>query len=363
MADLNISIASTQMVDKEPEAQDVPASGAVLLASCWEAADDFALSPVTNPPPYDPGSHHGIAAVVSPHLSLSSSVLLPASLSLMDPYDYRFFVENVQTLAAAADLPATCERAVREIAALGLWKHDQLRQDCLSYRELVKRSSGVEQELLNAYAQTKITVRAADAYTRKPPKWEDMLQFMHFPGDVDKYSTPNPGFPPAPSYALLGYSLQEHMQTEAWPGIPFDLSANPIYPPMDLSAYFVPPSTSDGLLTPEDHSQDYAVASHSPAAIPYLASLLFLYSVISGINQRVPEIISTADEIIGVLRVPRTGNTVPKMQALLAITLARCLSEKAEIHDMFAHIITTIDDDAARTSALALGEKMDIKLF
>jgi hypothetical protein len=28
---------------------------------------------------------------------------------------------------------------------------------------------------------------------------------------------------------------------------------------------------------------------------------------------------------------------------------------------MFAHMITTIDDDAARISALALGQKMDIK--
>lgn len=345
------------MVNPNHQTRDTPASGTVLLASCWEMANDTTLLPVTNPPPYDPVPSRGMAASVSPRPSLPGSVLRSAPL-MMDPYDYRSFVTHVQVLADSGGLPTPCVHPIRETVELGLWKHEQLNQGCLSFRELVKQSHYIEQKLLPCYEEAKVVPRIANtSAARRPLKVEEMLQFMDFSGDIDRYMVPNPDFPMAPSIPLPGILPQGSVQTEVWSGIPFDLLADSSYLPPQLSAYFDLPGASDELLTPEDHPQEYTISPRSPATIPYLASLLFLYAVVSGINHQVPEIALTSKEIIDILKDPITGGAVPKMQALFAIALVGCLSDSTEVSDIFTRIITTIDDDAVRVSANTLVHK------
>lgn len=82
-----------------------------------------------------------------PSLALSSSLVRQLSSNSVDPYNYRAFVEHVRILVAGANLPRSCGVAFEEIARLGEWKHAELDQGRLSYRELAKRALRIEETL------------------------------------------------------------------------------------------------------------------------------------------------------------------------------------------------------------------------
>jgi hypothetical protein len=94
------------------------------------------------------------------------------------------------------------------------------------------------------------------------------------------------------------------------------------------------------------------------SSVPYLAGLLFLHSVVSGLNTKVPEILSTVERIVRLLMTEESSEILPKMQRLLAAALVGCLSDSDLAIGLFNNIIATIDDnETAFNSAVALAQR------
>jgi hypothetical protein len=92
--------------------------------------------------------------------------------------------------------------------------------------------------------------------------------------------------------------------------------------------------------------------------VPYLAALLFLHSIVSGLNQKVPEIISTAERIIRLLMADESSEMLPQLQRLLAVALVGCLCDNDLAISLFSNVIVTIDDnETAYNSAIALAQR------
>lgn len=75
----------------------------------------------------------------------------------------------------------------------------------------------------------------------------------------------------------------------------------------------------------------------------------------SGLNQKVPEILSTVERLIHILITDESPETLPKMQRLLAVALVTCLSESRVSTVLFNNTIATVEDNTtAYNSAITL---------
>ena len=276
----------------------------------------------------------------------------------MDPYNSRVFIEHVRILVNAANLPHICDVAFADAARLGEWKHNELDGGCLSYRELARRAIPIEKSLLDACEIERLSSISSvtdNVRHSKQEDKEDMLRFIIFAEDDESRTST--------------FGPQIISTTPAEFSIPLEGHAS-----SDASVGTIGPHTPFTPSTPHTQASNAQVESHVGISaslteaessvpelvslVPYLAGLLFLHSVVSGLNQKVPEILSTVERIVRLLMTEESSEILPKMQRLLAIALVGCLSDSDLAINLFNNIIATIDvNETAFHSAIALVQK------
>ena len=263
-------------------------------------------------------------------------------------------MEHVRILVNVANLPSTCVQAFEDAARLGEWKHAELDAGCLSYRELAKRAAPIDKALTIAVEAQRLASLSSvrpDSRRSIQDEKEEMLQFINFAEDDEsRTSTFNEFYSHCTS--LLTFLIPVGHASS-------DVSTVPTasIPPVDSGAAVraaVPEIKSIDLsLGPAPQAEGPALDPVS--SVPYLAGLLFLHSIVSGLNQRVPEISETMGRINRTLVTDEALEALPKMQRLLAAALVSCLSDSRPVSSLFSNIIATIDDnETACNSAIAL---------
>jgi hypothetical protein len=277
----------------------------------------------------------------------------------MDPYYYRVFVEHVRILVNAANLPHICDLAFADAARLGEWKHSELDRGCLSYRELARRAVPIEKTLLDACEIQRLSsissVTDNVSHSKQEDK-EDMLRFIIFAEDDEsRTSTFGPQIT-STTFAEPSFSLEGHASSDA--SVDISIGAQTPFTPFEPHTQ----ASNAKLDSQAGRSASLTEAESSvpelASLVPYLAGLLFLHSVVSGLNQKVPEILSTVERIVRLLMAEESSEILPKMQRLLAVALVGCLSDSDLAISLFNNIIATIDDnETAFNSAIALAQR------
>jgi hypothetical protein len=277
----------------------------------------------------------------------------------MDPYNYRVFVEHVRILVNAANLPQICGLAFADATRLGEWKHNELDGGCLSYRELARRAVPIEKALIDACEIQRLSSLPSltdNVRHSKQEDKEDMLRFINFAEDEES-RTSMFGLPITSDMSAKPLlSLEGHASSAMSAGISIGLQT-----PFTTSEH--PTRASDPkpeILGDIPASLNEAESSvpEPVSLVPYLAALLFLHSIVSGLNQKVPEILSTTERITRLLMAEEASEMLPKMQRLLAVALVGCLSDKELAISLFNNVIITIDDnETAYNSAITLAQR------
>lgn len=271
-----------------------------------------------------------------PSLALSSSLVRQLSSNSVDPYNYRAFVEHVRILVAGANLPRSCGVAFEEIARLGEWKHGELDQGRLSYRELAKRALRIEETLQAGLEQHTIPPVSAGTVPFIQDDKEDMLRFINFSED-DESRTSHASSDVPPEFTVLATA--------------------PIMGTINPSTFKEKVPYSLGLL-PEVKGS----VVEPTVSMPHLTGLLFLHSIVSGLNQKVPEILSTSEQLIQLLMADERSGKLPKNQKLLAVALVGCLSDTDNelVSGLLASTLGSVNDnETAYNSAIALAHRTD----
>ncbi|KAG8821568.1 hypothetical protein FRC17_009786 [Serendipita sp. 399] len=297
------------------------------------------LTPIAHARPSKPIHDEGVFDM--PLLSLASLVR-PATQLCWDPYNYQYFTQAIQEVANVASLPDHLSQLIRKIVLLGQWKQQELDNGSLSYRALALRAFQVEKELLLEMNAFKSTVKFSATPLSTPAtaegfeEGEDMFRFMDF-GDGDEEN----GFAESPFESCRSddYSALAERGVVAKAGG----QGNKEHEDEDLSGT----TKRDAEATTRD----------SPEALPYLSALLFLHCIVSGINHRVPEIITTSTRMSRLLSTTgsTTDRTIPTGQRLLATVLLECISREEGDREPRPAVLMPAGDQGVANGIFDLG--------
>ncbi|KAG9057935.1 hypothetical protein FS842_002937 [Serendipita sp. 407] len=323
-----------QIAEKSrPTSAPNPGVIASPVQSQVEAAPNLPLSPQIN---------NG-GALELPLISLAALVR-PTTEICWDPYNYQYYAQAIQDIASISNLPNECMEAFRGIVLLGQWKQQELESGCLSYRALARRAFQIEKQLtsaLNASRSDFKSSAAVPAIATSPEgeveEDEDMFRFMDF-GDGEDYNeyTESPLESSGGEYYLTpveqgGFATEkvEEYKDER-------THLEPV-----VAKKEVEPSARDEL-----------------EALPYLSALLFLHCIVSGLNHRVPEIITTSTRLSRLLlTTDSTNGTIPNGQRLLATALLECISKGERSKDSYTSVLMPTGDQGVANVVFTAGIK------
>ncbi|KAG8758646.1 hypothetical protein FRC14_007701 [Serendipita sp. 396] len=93
-------------------------------------------------------------------------------------------------------------------------------------------------------------------------------------------------------------------------------------------------------------------------ALPYLSALLFLHCIVSGLNHRVPEIVTTSTRLSRLLlTTDSTNGTIPNGQRLLATALLECISKEERSKDSYTSVLMPTGDQGVANVVFTAGIK------
>lgn len=252
-------------------------------------------------------------------------------------FEYTEMPQRLRDVATTANIPSEFMQYISQIAELAQWKSSQAEQGILSYRELARRGRAIEDLLLGEWR------REVNGFLER---------HGDFPGDGQGRGTP-----------LSDFSWSEHSNSDiAFLGdpnvaltLPPDFFTQPaIHAPAPHIGYptagYIPhvgfgsnptggyPTNSTDALFPLP-TQAPPVMPSPTELIHREACLLFLHTIISGPNPRVPEIENSVHNLFA-----RFSALAPnELTAALgfAACLAGCLARPGE-QEFFRSILTRL---------------------
>lgn len=223
-------------------------------------------------------------------------------------FEYTEMPQRLRNIASIANVPNEYMQYISQIAELAQWKTSQASQGSLSYRELARRGRAIEDLLLGERRRENIAGFleghgdfSGEGQGRGTPL-SDFSWSEHSNSDIAFLGDPNvplalpPDFftqsaaihAPAP---LMGYPATGYMQHPAftnnpavgYPTNPAGAHAHALYP-LAATAQVSPPITTATTTTTMSTTPSPTELIHREAC------LLFLHTIVSGPNPRVPEI-------------------------------------------------------------------------
>jgi hypothetical protein len=293
--------------------------------------------------------------------------LIPHPSSLTEPFDYPALVRHVQILAENANLPLVCLEAVERITNLGLWKQRELDRGALSYKELVRYGLVIEELLVSAYERQKAVTLASDPRSSTPSSesnGEEMLAYMNFVDDeAETHSNSS-----SDSWQTLADPSSNQITSKSMQD--WAIKIENLDPPM--ADVLTLSDSSSSLITSPLHGEypDWGYVAEQNIAnnargslqdLSYLTTLMFLHSIVSGPQPRVPEIADVSGKVLDILVCPTIDPSIIS-QRLFSASLACLLSEGSQeerAKKVFFDIYTSTEvrNNIVRDSALAMMEK------
>jgi len=264
-------------------------------------------------------------------------------------FEYTEMPLRLRDIATIANVPNQFMQYISQIAELAQWKSSQTELGVLSYRELARRGRAIEDLLLGERRREASAGFleghgdfSGDGQGRGTPlsdfSWsEHSNSDIAFLGDPnvplalphDFFTQPASIHAPAP---LMGYPATGYMQHAAFgtsPAVGYPTaSADALYP---LSAQVTPP------------------VMPSPAELIHReACLLFLHTIVSGPNPRVPEIENSVHNLFARFSTLAPNELTPDLG--FAACLAGCLSLPGE-QEFFRSILARLAAQDLRNEA------------
>ena len=252
-------------------------------------------------------------------------------------FEYAEMPQRLRDVATTANVPNEFMQYISQIAELAQWKSSQAENGILSYRELARRGRAIEDLLLGEWRRVSTGFLenhgdfSGDGQGRGTPlsdfSWsEHSNSDIAFLGDPNVPLTLPPDFftqpaihAPAP---LMGYPTAGYMQH---PGF----GSNPAvgYPTNPADALYPLPT------------QAPPVMPSSTELIHREACLLFLHTIISGPNPRVPEIENSVHNLFARFSTLAPTELTPALG--FAACLAGCLARPGE-QEFFRSTLTRL---------------------
>ena len=215
-------------------------------------------------------------------------------------FEYTEMPQRLRNIASIANVPNEFMQYISQIAELAQWKSSQAEQGSLSYRELARRGRAIEDLLLGerrreASAGFLEGDFSGEGQGRGTPlsdfSWsEHSNSDIAFLGDPnvpltlphDFFTQPAAIHAPAP---LMGYPAAGYMQHPAF-------ANNPAvgYPTNPADAHALYPLAATTQVNPTVTTSTTTTMPSPNELIHREACLLFLHTIVSGPNPRVPEI-------------------------------------------------------------------------